>query len=43
MFCLAFVCAHANKEVKVQKVVGEAFIEKDISPNQARKIALNEA
>ena len=43
MFCLAFMCAQANKGIIVQKVVGEAFIEKDISPNQARKIALNEA
>ena len=40
---LAFFCAQANKEIKVQNILGEAFVEKDISPNQARKIALNEA
>ena len=39
----AFFCAQANEEIKVQNILGEAFVEKDISPNQARKIALNEA
>ena len=43
MFCLTFIFSQANKEIRVQKVIGEAFIEKDISPNKARKIALNEA
>ena len=43
MFCLAFICAQASKEIKVQNIAGEAFVEKDVSPNQARKIALNEA
>lgn len=43
LFCLVFFCAQASKEIKVQNIVGEAFVEKDVSPNQARKIALNEA
>ena len=43
LLCLAFIFSQASKEIKVQKVIGEAFIEKDISPNQGRKIALNEA
>ena len=43
VFCSFYFCAQANKEIKVQDVLGEAFIEKDISPNQAKRIALNEA
>lgn len=43
MFCFVFFCAQANNEIKVQNVLGEAFIENDISPNEAKRMALNSA
>lgn len=40
---ISFFNALANKDVEVKNVRGEAFIENDVSPNRARRIALNEA
>jgi len=37
------VSLQANKEIKVEHIIGKAFVENDVSPNKARKEALNNA
>lgn len=37
------VSVQANKEIKVEHIIGKAFVENDVSPNKARKEALNNA
>jgi len=43
VFLFVVLLAFAQKEIHVSGVAGKAFIYADVSPNQAKKVALNEA